>query len=155
MSEILTEHQRINIIAKVITFVLWYIGYRVKVMVMVFNVTFNNISVISWRTVLLVWEIGVKPPICRKSLTNIHIMLYRVHLAWAGFELTALVEIGTDCVGTSNYHTITTVSILYILTMVLSVLRFTDSEYTFDIFKHFLKFMYLTLFWKHSYFHRI
>jgi len=57
MSEILTEHQRINIIAKVITFVLWYIGYRV--MVMVFNVTFNNISVISWRTVLLVWEIGV------------------------------------------------------------------------------------------------
>jgi hypothetical protein len=32
--------------------------------VMVFNATFNNISVISWRSVLR------KPPTCRKSLTN-------------------------------------------------------------------------------------
>jgi hypothetical protein len=39
-----------------------------------------------------------------------HIMLYRVHLAWTGFELTTLVVIGTDCIGSckSNYHTITT-----------------------------------------------
>ena len=39
-----------------------------------------------------------------------HIMLYRVHLAWAGFELTNLVVIDTDCIGSckSNYHTITT-----------------------------------------------
>jgi hypothetical protein len=39
-----------------------------------------------------------------------HIMLYRVHLAWAGFELTTLVVIGTDYIGSckSNYHTITT-----------------------------------------------
>ena len=28
-----------------------------------------------------------------------HIMLYRVHLAIAGFELTTLVVIGTDCIG--------------------------------------------------------
>jgi hypothetical protein len=33
-----------------------------------------------------------------------HIMLYWVHLAWAGYELT-LVVIGTDC--KSNYHMIT------------------------------------------------
>ena len=35
-----------------------------------------------------------------------HIMLYRVQLAWAGFELTRLVVIGTDCIGSgkSNYH---------------------------------------------------
>jgi hypothetical protein len=35
-------------------------------------------------------------------------MLYRVHLAWAGFELTSVV-IGTDYIGSckSNYHTIT------------------------------------------------
>ena len=26
-------------------------------------------------------------------------MLYRVHLAWVGFELTTLVVIGTDCIG--------------------------------------------------------
>ena len=34
------------------------------------------------------------------------IMLYRVHLAWAGFELTISVLIGTDCIGNckSNYH---------------------------------------------------
>jgi len=39
-----------------------------------------------------------------------HIMLYRVHLVWAGLELTTLVVIGTDCIGSykSNYHTITT-----------------------------------------------
>ena len=39
-----------------------------------------------------------------------HIMLYWVHLAWAGFELPTLVVIGTDCIGSykSNYHTIMT-----------------------------------------------
>jgi len=40
---------------------------------MVFNATFNNMSVISWRSVLLVEEIevlGGKTPTCRKSLTN-------------------------------------------------------------------------------------
>jgi hypothetical protein len=38
-----------------------------------------------------------------------HIMLNRVHLSWAGFELTTLVVIDTDCIGSykSNYHTIT------------------------------------------------
>jgi len=38
-----------------------------------------------------------------------HIMLYRVHLAWAGFKFTTLVVIGTDCIGSckSNYHLIT------------------------------------------------
>jgi len=39
-----------------------------------------------------------------------HIMLYQAYLAQAGFELTTLVVIGTDCIGSykSNYHTITT-----------------------------------------------
>jgi hypothetical protein len=37
-------------------------------------------------------------------------MLYRGHLAWVGFELTTLVVIGTDCIGSniSSYHMITT-----------------------------------------------
>jgi hypothetical protein len=42
-----------------------------------------------------------------------HIMLYWVHLASAGFELTTLVVIGSDCIGSykSNQHTITTTSV--------------------------------------------
>ena len=42
-----------------------------------------------------------------------HIMLYRAHLACAGFELTTLAAIGTDCIGSfkSNYHTITTTTV--------------------------------------------
>jgi hypothetical protein len=44
------------------------------VKVMVFNETFNNISAISWLSVLLVEETGVSgenhAPTCQKSLTN-------------------------------------------------------------------------------------
>ena len=38
------------------------------------------------------------------------IVLYRVYLALAGFELATIMVIGTDCIGSykSNYHTITT-----------------------------------------------
>jgi hypothetical protein len=35
-----------------------------------------------------------------------HIILYRVHLVWAGFELTTLVVIGTDCTGNWKSNTI-------------------------------------------------
>jgi hypothetical protein len=86
---------------------------RVSVRIMVLNTTFNNISAISWGSALLVEKNRStlrEPPTCRKSLTNYHIRLYQVHLVWAGFELAALVVIGTDCIGSykSNYHTITT-----------------------------------------------
>jgi hypothetical protein len=44
--------------------------------------------------------------------TPYRIILYRVHVAWEGFELTALVVIYINCIGSykSNYHTVTTTS---------------------------------------------
>ena len=54
-----------------------------------------------------------KPSPCRKSLTNFITQCCIEHTsAWAGFELTTLVEIGTDCKGSCKptYHTITTMT---------------------------------------------
>jgi len=67
------------------------------VMVMIFNTTFNNISVISWQSAFLVEEAGVPrenhSPVASHWLY--HIMLYRLHIAWLGFKLKTLVVIGT------------------------------------------------------------
>ena len=47
---------------------------------MVFNATFNNISVISWRSVLLMEETGISgenhQPVARQSLSEICITLF-------------------------------------------------------------------------------
>ena len=81
---------------------------------MVFNSTFNDISVISWCSVLLVEETGV-PGENHQSLTNFIIQYFIEYTmcdhAWAVFKLTMLVVIGTDYTDSfkSNYHTTTTV----------------------------------------------
>ena len=74
---------------------------------MMFNATFNNISAISWRSVLLVEETGVLGEKKNTDLSQAtdkfdHIMLYQVHFVWAGFKLTTLVVIGTDYTGKVN-----------------------------------------------------
>ena len=81
-----------------------------KYMVTVFNATFNYIAAVRF--------IGGgnrgtrrKQPTCRKSLINfITQSCIEYTSAWTGFELTTLVVIGTDCIGSckSNYHTIKT-----------------------------------------------
>ena len=78
------------------------------VRVMAFNATFNNISVISWRSVLLVEKIGVhrqNPPTLAAShwqTLSRNVVSSTSRLG----ELTALVVIGTDCIGSCKSTTI-------------------------------------------------
>jgi hypothetical protein len=85
------------------------------VRVMVLNNTFNYISVISWQSVLLVEETRVPGenhwPVTSHWQTLSHNVVLGYTSPWVELELTTLVLIGTDCIGTcsckSNYHMIT------------------------------------------------
>ena len=85
---------------------------------MMFNATFNNISVISCCSVLLVEETEEPGENHRSAASHWQTLSHNVvHLERAGFELTTLVVIGTDCIGSckSNYHAITTTTAPYCL----------------------------------------
>ena len=80
---------------------------------MVFNATFNNISVISWRLVLLVEETNKLH----------HIMLYRVHPAMGGIRIGNLIG-DSLCLHYSckpNYHMITTTTAFNSLSIIIYI----------------------------------
>jgi len=82
-------------------------GLHLRVRVFVFNATFNNISVISWWSVLLVEETGGPGENHLPVQTLSHECCIEYTSPSAGFELTTLVVIGTECTGSrkSNNHT--------------------------------------------------
>jgi hypothetical protein len=110
-------------------------SFDVIVCLIVFNTTFNNISVTSWWSVD---ETGLgenHQPGTSHWQTLSHNV---VHLPWSRFELTSVV-IGTDCCGSckSNYHTITTMmGLLLMLLTAAIVMKYEDcSSYCREIWR--------------------
>ena len=82
-------------------------GFRV----IMFNSTFNNISTILWQSVLYAEEVEYPEKIFDLSKLMDKLLsqcCIEYTLPWTGFDLTTLVVIGTDSIGSCDYHTITT-----------------------------------------------
>jgi len=77
---------------------------------MVFNSTFNTISVISWWSVLLVEQTGKTTDLPQVTDKRYYIMLY-IRIEYTSLMIGVRIHnLGTDCPGgcKSNYHAITT-----------------------------------------------
>ena len=88
---------------KILKLIFWFCGF------MVFNITFNNISVISRQSVLLTEDTGVPGENHWTVASHWQTLSHNTLHPWARFKLTISVVIGTDCIGSckSNYHAIT------------------------------------------------
>jgi hypothetical protein len=93
----------------VLGFVLPLFSQPIGGKVVVFNATFNNISVVSWRSVLLMEETGLPGENhWPATLTNFITWCIDYTSPWAWFKLTTVVVIGIDCICSckSNCRTI-------------------------------------------------
>ena len=112
----------------------------------VFNTTFNNITVISWRSVLLREETGENHQPARSNWQTRLIRWVQL----VAQELQTLPEHPSSpptfsgvCVSRSLVFMCMFCRLLFVLflfaTLLSVLLRFTDSDYTFSIFKLFFK----------------
>ena len=76
---------------------------------MVFNTTFNNISVISWRLVLLVDETGVPRRNHRSAASHCQTLSHNVVSSTTRFSGILTHNVSGTQVDKSNYHTTTTI----------------------------------------------
>ena len=80
---------------------------------MAFNATFNNISVTSWRFVLLAKETGALVENHQPVASHWQTLSHNFVSSTPRHVLTTLVVTDTDCIGIYkfNYHTITTTTV--------------------------------------------
>ena len=104
------------------------------VRVMVLNATFNNIWVVSWRSVLLVEETGENHwPAANHWQTLSHNVVSRTPFL-SGLELATLDVIGTHWIGSfkSNYHMITSTTAMNMFRLIDWLNWFLVSNATFS-----------------------